>query len=183
MTRRGRGRPTRQVLERDRDSILDVVGKHAQARAQDDPGDGDDVGPGPDRGLERVEPGGLIGGRDRSGRVDGDRGCHGRAGLKERVQGEDGRGPRLRSPDGRTDTGMPVAIRRAIARGPTEAGRRGQQSARSDRSELEALDVISVSPVLDGPFGQDKRYGGRSRWVNGLVHELRQGIRESIHEL
>ena len=41
MTRRGRRRPTRQVLERDRDSILDVVGEPAQARAQDDPGHGD----------------------------------------------------------------------------------------------------------------------------------------------
>ena len=74
-----------------------------------------------ERGLERVEAGGLLRGRDRPGR--GRSGGpstvgHGRAGLQERVQGGDGRGPRLRSPDGRTDTGMPVAIRRAIARGP-----------------------------------------------------------------
>jgi ABC-type phosphate/phosphonate transport system permease subunit len=51
---------------------------------------------------------------------------------------------------------MPVAIRRAIVLGAAEAGGLGQQSARSDRSELEALDAISDSPVPDGPSGQDK---------------------------
>jgi hypothetical protein len=78
---------------------------------------------------------------------------------------------------------MPVAIRRAIARGSDEAERRGQQSARSDRSFSEALDVISVSPVPYGPFGQEQRYGGRSGRVNGFVHELRRGMGQSIHEL
>ena len=135
----------------------------------------------------RGRPAGRAGRRgDGPGRVDRG-GCrrvgHERAGLKERVQGEDGRGPRLRSPDGRTDTGMPVAIRRAIAHGSDRAERRGQQSARSDRSFSEALDVISVSPVPYGPFGQDQRYGGRSGRVNGFVHELRRGMRQSIHEL
>jgi hypothetical protein len=42
--------------------------------------------------------------------------------------------------------------------------------------------VISVSPVPDGPFGQDLRYGRGEERVNGVVHELRVGTRESIHE-
>jgi len=42
--------------------------------------------------------------------------------------------------------------------------------------------VISVSPVPDGPFGQDLRYGAAERRVNGVVHQLRSGMRLSIHE-
>jgi hypothetical protein len=42
--------------------------------------------------------------------------------------------------------------------------------------------VISVSPVPDGPFGQDLRYGGGEEGVNGVVHELRPWTRERIHE-
>jgi hypothetical protein len=78
-------------------------------------------------------------------------------------------------PDGRTDTGMPVTVRRAvIARtGMAEATGAGQRSARSDRRGAETLDAISVSPVPDGPFGQDLRYGAVERRVNALVHELR----------
>jgi hypothetical protein len=79
---------------------------------------------------------------------------------------------------------MPVSIRRAVAREPAAmAGVCGQQSARSDRSELEVLDAISVSPVPDGPFGQDLRYGSGAEPVNVLIHELRRTMPESIHEL
>ena len=53
-------------------------------------------GAGPDRRLERVEPGGLIGRRDRAGRV-GASGASSGVRASEHVQGEDGRGPRLRS--------------------------------------------------------------------------------------
>jgi hypothetical protein len=78
---------------------------------------------------------------------------------------------------------MPVAIRRAFACVSTGADDRGQQSARSDRSRLEVLDVISVSPASDGPFGQELRYGVDAGRVNALIHELRRTMRPSIHEI
>jgi hypothetical protein len=78
---------------------------------------------------------------------------------------------------------MPVSI---PSDGCPWAGRedrgREQQSARSDRSELEVLDAISVSPVPDGPFGQCLRYGCPRWWVNALIHEVRWTLRPSIHE-
>src|SRR5690242_12973620 len=79
---------------------------------------------------------------------------------------------------------MPVAVRRAIvAPAPAnEAAVPGQRSARSDRRGAEALDVISVSPVPDGPFGHDLRYGRPDGRVNGLVHEVRTTASTSIHE-
>jgi hypothetical protein len=42
--------------------------------------------------------------------------------------------------------------------------------------------VISVSPVPDGPFGQDLPYGPASPRVNGVVHELGASAAASIHE-
>ena len=78
---------------------------------------------------------------------------------------------------------MPVAIRRAVVRLAAEADGPEQQSARSDRSGLEALDAISVSPVPDGPFGQDLRYGAPVGPVNALIHELLFKVARSIHEL
>ena len=42
--------------------------------------------------------------------------------------------------------------------------------------------MISVSPVPDGPFGQDLRYGAAGDRVNGLVHELRRETARSFHE-
>ena len=42
--------------------------------------------------------------------------------------------------------------------------------------------MISVSPVPDGPFGQDRRYGPADARVNGVVHELGASTRRSIHE-
>src|SRR5262249_1232665 len=46
----------------------------------------------------------------------------------------------------------------------------------------EALDVISVSPVPDGPFGQDLRYGRVLGRVNGFVHELTPSAHASFHQ-
>ena len=173
------GRPAGQVREGDRDRIGDVVGQAAEARAQHDPDPRDEVAPGPDGGLEGVESGGLIGGRDRGPWVESHRaqrtggargvwalrpalhrvkagamrGRRGAASDRERDQGEE-----LRLPDGSIDTGMPITSRRA---GPTRGGREatgnGQRSARSDRAGLVILDAISVSPVFAGPFGQDLR--------------------------
>jgi hypothetical protein len=79
---------------------------------------------------------------------------------------------------------MPVAVRRAVITrtGTAEAAGSEQRNARSDRRGAEALDVISVSPVPDGPFGQDLRYGAADDRVNGLVHELRVWTGQSIHE-
>jgi hypothetical protein len=79
---------------------------------------------------------------------------------------------------------MPVTVRRAVVvgTGTAEAAGSGQRSARSDRRGAEALDVISVSPVPDGPFGQDQRYGRPDRRVNGVVHEVRASVPPSIHE-
>ena len=42
--------------------------------------------------------------------------------------------------------------------------------------------MISVSPVSDGPFGQDLRYGAASAGVNALIHEMRPLITSSIHD-
>ena len=42
--------------------------------------------------------------------------------------------------------------------------------------------MISVSPVSDGPFGQDLRYGAGVGQVNALIHELPPTMRGSIHE-
>ena len=66
MSGRGRGRPARQLGEGDRDGVLEIVGQPAEAGAEDDPDLGHEVRPGADRRLERGEPGGLIGGRDRA---------------------------------------------------------------------------------------------------------------------
>jgi hypothetical protein len=79
---------------------------------------------------------------------------------------------------------MPVAVRRAVITrtGTAEAAGSEQRNARSDRRGAEALDVISVSPVPDGPFGQDLRYGAPDDRVNGLVHELGTRTGQSIHE-
>ena len=164
VTRRRRGRPAGQVRERDRDRVLEVVGEAAEPRAEDDPDPRHEVDPGPDGRLERVEPGGLVGGRDRArrdrrqARRAGWR--HGRAGLRRARPG--GRRPRPASetPDGVPTPGCrsrPSGGRRPGADG--EAAGSGQRSARSDRRGAEILDVISVSPVPDGPFGQDLRYG------------------------
>ena len=88
VTRRGRGRPARQLGERDRDGILDLVGQIAQPRTKHDPDPRHEVGPGANGRGQRIQAPGLL------GRGDGHRrGCHGRAGLREHVQGEDGRGP------------------------------------------------------------------------------------------
>ena len=134
---RGRGRPARQVGERDRDGVLEVVGQPAEPRAEHDPDRRHDVRPGADGGLERVEPGGLLGGRDRAaGSMAGRRSASvasRRAGLRNRVQGEDGRGPRLRRPDGRTDTGMPVAVRRAFVTRESAESRRPGTTKRPKR--------------------------------------------------
>src|SRR5439155_17913019 len=80
---------------------------------------------------------------------------------------------------------MPVAVRRAVVArtGTNEAAGSGQRSARSDRRGAETLDAISVSPVPDGPFGQNLRYGPRLERVNALVHELMGPTRLSIHEI
>ena len=42
--------------------------------------------------------------------------------------------------------------------------------------------MISVSPVPDGPFGHDLRYGRVAARVNGVVHENRPRTLRSIHE-
>jgi hypothetical protein len=42
--------------------------------------------------------------------------------------------------------------------------------------------VISVSPVPDGPFGHDLRYGRLPARVNGFVHELGTPDVPSFHE-
>jgi hypothetical protein len=78
---------------------------------------------------------------------------------------------------------MPVAVRRVVAPDAAEASGPGQQSARSDRSRSEALDVISVSPVSDGPFGQVLRYGAGRGPVNALIHEVGPDVSDTIHEL
>src|SRR5256885_6493627 len=79
---------------------------------------------------------------------------------------------------------MPVAVRRAVVTwaGATEAVGSGQRSARSDRRGSEVLDVISVSPVPDGPYGQDRRYGPADHRVNGVVHHPCRRMAASIHE-
>ena len=162
--------------------VVEVVGQPAEPRPEDDP-DAQARGPTARGPRLRGRPGGPAARRAGSGRRDR-RSRHERAGLRERVQGEDGRGPLRKGPDGRTDTGMPVAVRRAVVdrTGTNEAAGSGQRSARSDRRGAEALDVISVSPVPDGPFGQDLRYGPAGRRVNGVVHELALRTPASIHE-
>ena len=68
--RRRRGRPARQVRERDRDRVLEVVGKSTEARAEDDPDRRHEIGLRPDRSLEGVESRGLLSRRDRAAMVD-----------------------------------------------------------------------------------------------------------------
>jgi hypothetical protein len=75
----------------------------------------------------------MVGRGERSRDVHRIATAHGRAGLQERVQGVDGRGPLLLPPDGSTDTGMPIASRREEARGRPVGAACGQRSARSDR--------------------------------------------------
>src|SRR4029079_15183274 len=79
---------------------------------------------------------------------------------------------------------MPVAVRRAVVArtGTNEAAGSGQRSARSDRRGTEVLDVISVSPVPDGPFGQDRPYGPADARVNRVVHQGEAAMAASIHE-
>jgi hypothetical protein len=72
VTRRGGRRPARQLGERDRHGILEIVGKGAQPGAEDDPDLGREVCPGADGGFEGVESGGLIRGPYRDGRIEGD---------------------------------------------------------------------------------------------------------------
>ena len=90
MARGRRGRPARQLPERDRDRILDVVGEAAEPGAEDDADARDEAGPAPDRRLERVEASGLVCRRDRRSRGASDGSARG---PPKRVQGEDGRGP------------------------------------------------------------------------------------------
>ena len=77
VTRRGGGRPAGQVGERDRDRVLEVVGETAEAGPEDDPDLGHERRELADRGLERVEPGRLVGRRDRAGRVQAPAGVGG----------------------------------------------------------------------------------------------------------
>jgi hypothetical protein len=68
--RRRRGRPARKVRERDRDRVLEVVGKSTEPRAEDDPDRRHEVGLRPDRPLKSVESRGLLSRRDRAAMVD-----------------------------------------------------------------------------------------------------------------
>src|SRR3954452_11091259 len=79
---------------------------------------------------------------------------------------------------------MPVAVRRAVVERTRTTGvvGSGQRSARSDRRGMEALDVISVSPVPDGPFGQDLPYGRCRGTVNAVVHQLLVRPGSTIHQ-
>src|SRR5262249_3515133 len=137
MAGRGRGGPTRQVLEGDRDRRVEPVGQAAGSGSQDDArrgGEGGAVGARGPQGVggARVGAGGvegcwLVAGWDRVAAVHvtrtvagGSRGVaapwqgmevrRGPPGLRP---GVDGRGPQLLRPDGSTDTGMPVTSRRA----------------------------------------------------------------------
>ena len=68
VARGGRGGPARQLVDGDRRRVLDLVGEGAEPRAEHDPDHRDEVRASADGGLERVEPGGLV------GRGDGPRG-------------------------------------------------------------------------------------------------------------
>ena len=142
---RGRRRPAGQVRERDRDGVLEVVGQPAEPRPEDDPDLGHERrcarGP-PPRARRR---GRLLGGRDRSGRVEAlaDVGGSGRSDMRaSRIasRGADGRGPEASSARRkyrhRDADHVPSGADPRAGRGET-ATRGGQRSARSDRRRTE----------------------------------------------
>ncbi len=69
VARGGRRRPAGQVRERDRDRVLEVVGKAAESGAEDDPDLRDERRPGADRADQRGDAGGLLDRRDGARRV------------------------------------------------------------------------------------------------------------------
>ena len=121
MARRGRRRPARQVVERDGDGVVEVVGQAAQPRAEHDPDLRDQSRVSTDRVDERGEPRGLIDRRDRRAGSTGPA----RSGIADppkRASSRQRRGRRPRpegfvAPDGSIDTGMPIASRRAVPAG------------------------------------------------------------------
>ena len=135
------------------------------------------TGPGPRprgrRAGRAARAGGIGRGRSRTSRRDvGVTGVRA-SGDASRGKTAEARFEKARRTYRHRDAGRSPSGGRARA-GTNEAAGSGQRSARSDRRGAEALDVISVSPVPDGPFGQDLRYGPASRRVNGVVHELRR---------
>jgi hypothetical protein len=127
--------PAGQVGERDRHRILEVIGKAAKTRTQDDPDLGHEIRPGADRGLERVEARGWSIGRDGRCWIHGHR-LAARAGRQCFVQGSTAGGPRdFCGPDGSTDTGMPVTSRQAVP-GTAQERRRDRVQKRPKRPAL-----------------------------------------------
>ncbi len=143
VARRRRGRPAGQLGERDGDRIDEVVGEPAEAGSQDDPDLGHDRRPGTDGGLERGQPGWLIGRWDRSRRIDLGDGPDMRPPL--RIRGFDGRGRKTSSARRkyrhRDADHVPSGTARSEGRGETATAR--QRSARSDRRRNQVLDAIS----------------------------------------
>jgi hypothetical protein len=62
VARGGRSGPARQIRERDRNRILEIVGEPAEPGAEDDPDLRHQRRASADGGLERVEARGLVGG-------------------------------------------------------------------------------------------------------------------------
>ena len=109
-----------------------------------------------------------------------------RAGRRAREEPGTNEPAVLRSSGGSTDTGMPVASPRTSRRRDGETA--AQERKRPKRPvERDTVDVISSSPVPDGPFGQDLRYepgrGGSTRLSTNFaprgperVHEFRRRV-------
>ncbi len=97
-------------------------------------------------------------------------------------RGADGRGPRLRRPDGSIDTGMPITSRRARTRGAAVVRRPpgpGNEAPEATGGGPKTLDAISVSSFLSAPSGKTYGTGRRRRRVNAVIHELAAGPVES----
>ena len=133
VTRCGRRRPAGEVLERDGDRV--GSGRRRDRPSPDPrtiPTTGHERRSRPDGGVEGRQPRRLVCGMDRATDHGVDRRSWEPPGAcMARPAGGD-----FVRPDGSTDTGMPIASRRATARRRTvgeTAARRGQRSARSDR--------------------------------------------------
>ena len=117
MARGGGGGPARELGERHRDRVLEVVGQATQPGSQHDGDLGHEVGAGAHDRLEGVEARGLIDRGDGRGRIRHQMMlAHAVAecGPPELRPGVDGRWPAcFCGPDESTDTGMPVTSRRA----------------------------------------------------------------------
>ena len=178
-----RGRPARQLVERDGDGVLEIVGEAAQPRAQDDPDLGHERRSRANGCLERVEARGLVRGVDGQRRVDHVRTVT-ECGPPELRPGVDGRGPATSAGPTRVPTpGCRSRPAEPPGDGAGTPSRPGTEAPEATGPGSKNLDVISVLRSLAAPSGKTKITNPLHPRSTTLSTSFSPTLPMSIHEL